>query len=123
MNFDDMYPSSWLRAADFPAARTLTITAITQEQVSPNEPPKNTVRFAGESKALVLNKTNATVMYGAWGGDTDTWIGKQIELFSMPVQGPNGPTTGIRCRVPAAVMKSEIPLPDDVPASVTDYTT
>lgn len=100
MNLDDMYPSKWLRAADLGSkTHRVTIDSIEMEHFQDGT-SKPAMQFKGRSKGMVLNKTNATAIAGAYGKDAATWVGKDIEIFSMKVQGPSGLVDGIRVRVP-----------------------
>lgn len=100
MNLDDMYPSKWLRAADLGSkTHRVTIDSIEMEHFQDGT-SKPAMQFKGKSKGMVLNKTNATAIAGAYGKDAATWVGKDIEIFSMKVQGPSGLVDGIRVRVP-----------------------
>ena len=98
-DIDNLFPSNYLKASDFPAPRTLTIASIQPEDMSDGK-IKPIVRFYGEVKGWVLNKTNAESIKKEYGSQITDWVGKPVELFSMTVQGPNGLTAGIRCRVP-----------------------
>ena len=98
MNIDQAFPSKYLKAADL-AGKTyrMTITGVHFEDIGDDQ-RKLVATLAGAQKALVINRTNAEAIAIVYGRDTDNWIGKTIELFSMRVQGPNGMTDGIRVR-------------------------
>ena len=100
MDINAAYPSKWLRAVDL-AGKTVTVTinGVAMEQFQDGS-SKPAMFFLNKDKGLILNKTNATAIADAYGGDTDAWTGKQIELFSMKVQGPSGLVDGIRVRIP-----------------------
>ena len=104
MNIDDVYSSGsqWLKSEDL-GGRSVIVKIESVEAVTlPNEDKqKLEVRFAGSDKALLLNVTNARTIAELYGKDTDEWFGHELELFVMPVQGPNGPTKGIRVKAPA----------------------
>lgn len=98
-DIDNLFPSNYLKASDFPAPRTLTIASVQPEDMSDGK-IKPVVRFYGEAKGWVLNKTNAESIKKGYGSQIPGWVGRPVELFSMTVQGPNGLTAGIRCRIP-----------------------
>jgi len=100
------FPSKFLRAVDL-GNRTfqVQIAALRVEDVGqegkPEHKPVLYFSYQGKQaeKGWVLNKTNADTISMDLGDETDHWIGHTVELFSMRVQGPNGMTDGIRCRV------------------------
>ena len=65
---------------------TLTIRYVRMEQVTNDrgEQTKPVVFFQERPKGLVLNKTNARVIAGLYGPETDTWSGKRINLYAEP---------------------------------------
>jgi len=104
LRIDDAFPSKYIRAADLEnRTHRLTIENITIETLTSNgkDEEKPAVWFKGRKKGWVLNKTNALELAGRYGNDMEKWFGLDVELFAMKVQGPQGLTDGIRCRVPA----------------------
>lgn len=80
MNFDQMFPSKWLKASDLDGdSRAVQIKSIDTEKMNDGE-MKPVVYFKGSNKGLVLNVTNGRVLADLFGGDTDDWIGKPIVL-------------------------------------------
>ena len=45
---------------------------------------------------MILNVGNRSELVARYGRDTDAWIGQQITLITLRVQGPSGMTWGIR---------------------------
>lgn len=80
MRMSEAFPSNWLKASDL-QGRTVkaTIKDVVMEDVGDGEKP--IVTFVGKDKGLVLNKTNANMIVDAYGDETDTWAGKEIEIF------------------------------------------
>lgn len=100
MNINDAFPSNYLRASDL-QGRTVTVTISGCEMTTFQDgSSKPALSFQNKDKGMVLNKTNSQMIADSYGPDTDTWIGKPIELFSMRVQGPNGMTDGLRVKIP-----------------------
>ena len=98
---NELFPSRFLKASDLAGQeREVTMVKLTEESVTKDE-TKPALTLEGVAKMLVLNKTNAETISAAYGPETDAWMGRKIILFSAKVQGPNGLTDGIRCRVPA----------------------
>lgn len=116
-NIDNMFPSNYMKALDIPMPRTFIIESILQEDMGDGK-IKPVVRFSGEPKGWVLNKTNAESIKKGYGSHVPHWIGQMIELFTMPVQGPNGIVDGIRCRVPVQQSQPTAPAaPPTAPAA------
>jgi hypothetical protein len=67
-------------------------------------------------KKLVCNQTNKGIAIKAWGTESDNWIGKTIELFT--VMTSNG-KAGIQIRIvkPKAKPETDPDLDDDIPES------
>lgn len=96
MNVKNMFPSGWLKAGDVPADITLTIGAIELEEVADEMKP--VMRFTDHEKALVINRTNADVIAGLYGDNTNEWIGKKITVGAEPVKYKNQTMMGVRVR-------------------------
>lgn len=82
MNVNDVFPSKYLKAADLNNREVqVTISGVEMEDL--NGEQKAIVYFQNKQKGVVLNKTNATNIAGAYGDDTDSWIGQPVVLFSV----------------------------------------
>ena len=79
MNYQEIYRSSYLRAADL-KGRTAkyTISACKAEVVGENK--RLVLAFSNNDLPLVLNKTNATTLAELYGPETGEWEGKAIKL-------------------------------------------
>ena len=101
----EAFPGKFLKAADL-KGRTVkaTIQEIKFEEIGQDKNQKPVLYFVGAEKGIVLNKTNATEIATAHGDEMDSWVGKEIELFSMmvPFQGQNVPAIRVRNVVAAA---------------------
>jgi len=103
-NMSEMFPSKWLKAADL-GGRELkaSIERVTQEEFEDRD--KGTTEhkwvlwFAGASKGLILNLTNARAVADFYADDTDGWIGRQITLFVASVSAFGKTTDAIRVKV------------------------
>jgi hypothetical protein len=113
-NFDDFHSSRFLGATDLAGvAHVVQIERITSEQLQDGK-VKPAIHFVGKQKALLCNKTNWGTLGAAFGKDLNSWIGRSIELFAMPCQGPNGMTQGVRVRAitePAAALQPQFTAP------------
>ena len=113
VSFDQMFPSKYLKADDLEEGiMMVTISSLDQERMRDGS-TKFVLSFVGHKKGLVLNKTNGKSLSTAFGKDSGGWIGKEIELFSIPVEFQGKPANGIRLRPPALVTAAE--LNDDIP--------
>jgi hypothetical protein len=85
-NFDDIYGSKFLGAADLNGQRK-RVKIVDTEVSELREKDGSTKRkyivwFETEDKALVLNKTNALRLAQAFGKAREGWNGAVIELYS-----------------------------------------
>ena len=112
MDINALFPSDYLKAADFPAPRVLTIRTIGVEPIGDEKQNKPILHFAEETRGLVLNKTNGAMIAHTYGPETDTWLGKPIELHVEPVQFQGRVVDAIRVRVPQQALA---PQPTAVP--------
>jgi hypothetical protein len=111
-NITEMYPSRFFRAADVPKRGiTLVIENVTQEEVNGDGETKQrkwALKFKGEDRLLVLNKTNASILAEAFGNNTDGWLNKPIALRTEKVSFGGRMTDGIR--VAAVDYDDDIPM-------------
>src|ERR1035437_5821503 len=85
----EMFPSKYLKAEDFGEGedRVVTIKDVRQEDFKSRD-GKNEMKFVLDftrEKGIVLNKTNAAILFKMLGDDTDDWFGKSITLYTMEV--------------------------------------
>jgi len=100
MRVDQLFPSKYLRAADLDGDTVVTIQRITQQDLNGEPKP---ILLLRESKGLVLNKTNSKTIAKLYGDEIDGWTGKQITLYSTPVEfgGKLVPAIRVRSEVPS----------------------
>ena len=62
---------------------TPTIADVREEEVGSGEDAEDrfVLHFEDDTKPLVLNKTNGSVLLDAFGLESDDWIGKQVILY------------------------------------------
>ncbi len=101
MKMNDAYPGQYLRTEDFQSPRTLTITGVEMEDVGGAQTPgevKPVLQFEEENRGFVLNKTNFAWLADNLGEDSESWIGKQVELYQTETNygGKLVPCTRIR---------------------------
>lgn len=83
-NVSDYY-SLWLKAADIPADKVITVTIerVTVETLHPRpteETKKLVLAFKGKNRRLILNSTNANKLATIGGEDYTAWPGLVIGL-------------------------------------------
>jgi hypothetical protein len=96
---------TFLSAKDVKQPQVLTVTSVEAETVGQGDQAetKPVVYFKEVEQGLVLNKTNGEELEGLMGPDTDSWIGKKIELYhdeNVYFQGKK--VGGLKVRLPAA---------------------
>jgi hypothetical protein len=104
MKKDDLWPSKFLKASDFPEPRVLKIKKARLETLKNRngEDEKLIVYFEGEDKPLPLNRTNFDSICDTTGQyDSDHWPGHTIELFSTTTLLNSQEVDCIRVRAPA----------------------
>lgn len=115
MNVNDYYSteSNWLKGDDLPAGREAKVTIESVEEVrfDDKQPPKLAIKFVGKDKGVVLNKTNAGRIADVYGFESTEWIGKDVFLYSEPVEFNGQMVRSVRLRV----VLPESELPEDVP--------
>lgn len=106
MNIHDMYPTKHLTVEDINKPYELTIAAVEETEVRPNNSPVNVfiLRFEKAKKYLILNKTNAFFIAGLYGNDTKEWIGKRIVLYVTQARVKGEMQDVIRLRAPTPNM-------------------
>lgn len=108
MDVNNLFPSKYLKAADLQGAQpTVTIANVTMEDIG-DDGEKPVIHFDGKEKGVVLNKTNATNISSAYGGNTDGWRGKKVVLFTTWVDFQGKSVEAIRIR-PAPAYASGLP--------------
>jgi hypothetical protein len=120
----DFYPTSFISHDDLKGkSRALTIASVGSELVGQDQQRKCVIAFSGVRKRLICNKTNFSTISGFLGPDSDSWIGKTIELYPDRTffQGKQVPC--LRVREPrnggGLQTHSEPPKPLVPPASVS----
>lgn len=94
--------SQYMSSKDFKANKKYKATICNvadqkiKDQKSGEERSKWVVYFDEHERGLVLNKTNTVRLIGAFGDDSDNWIGKVIKLYIEETEmGP-----GLRVETP-----------------------
>ena len=98
----EMTASKYLKGADVPEPVIVTVKGVKQVNIAKEdaEPEyKWAIKFAEFEKPMILNATNIKIAEKSLGDDTDSWIGKEIELhFDESVQFAGEMVGGLRFR-------------------------
>lgn len=121
-NVNDIYQSNsdFLKAEDIGNNFwTMTIKSVEMKAFDNGE-RKLALTFTELDRNLLLNMTNARAISDLYGAGTDGWIGKQIMLFTMPVDYQGKKVNAIRVRGPAP-QASPQPVPQQHNAPQQSY--
>ena len=114
MNINTAFPSAYLKASDLGDAQpVVTIDRVGFEPVGREKEMKPVIYFAGKSKGVVLNKTNAKKIAEIAGShETEDWSGVQVRLYATEVEFSGEQVEAIRIKAPGKAAK---PAPKPVP--------
>ncbi len=89
MRMSDIFPSKYVKAADLQGRTvTLAIKELRVEEMGhgTEKERKPVLYFERATKGLVLNRTNAMIIAGLYGDESDDWLGKRISLYPARVK-------------------------------------
>jgi hypothetical protein len=98
------YPSKYINCADLQNRQVrLTIESVESEIVGQGSQSKRMLvtYFREAEKGLGLNKTNANTIAGAYGDNTDNWLGHQIILVPSVTDFQGRTVDCVRIRIPS----------------------
>jgi hypothetical protein len=102
MRMSDIFPSKYVKAADLNGKTvTLTIKSLAVEDMlnhSNEHERKPVLYFERATKGLVLNRTNAMIIVGLYGDESDEWTGKRISIYPTKVRAFGTMQDAIRVR-------------------------
>ena len=110
MDMRKQFPSKWLSADDLGNREfTMTIRDVKVENMSPQEGQDNkpVIYFENAKKGLSLNVTNNQTLMGAFGPESDDWVGKEVTLYAVDTRFKGKATRGVRVRLPAQAPATE----------------
>ena len=109
MNFDDMYPSKYLAASDVPEGKSFVLTVKSVEMAKmPDDKEKPVLHFQDAKKGLICNFTNGNVIRGAYGRNTNDWMGKQIEIYQDETAFGSKIVPCLRVRIPVGAAATPV---------------
>ncbi len=109
------FPGTFIKAADLGGKRvTVVIDRVELEDVGGETKP--VLHFRGKNRGLVLNKTNASAIWGINGSDdTDDWPGTTIVLYPTKVDFQGKRVDAIRVDPPDTPQPKPRPVEPDTP--------
>jgi hypothetical protein len=76
--------SSFLKKEDIGDRRVKVIISRVGVTTFDDSSKKLVLHFQGKEKGVALNRTNTQVLAGAFGQESDGWLGQQVELWVDP---------------------------------------
>jgi hypothetical protein len=117
MKFDQAFRGNFMKATDLGGkAHRYKIKSIGQEEVGGDN--KVVMRFDEDDRALVLNKTNASILRDIWGEELDDWVGNPVLLKPDKTDFQGKRVDCIRLAVPQK--KAPAPVVEPEPEDETD---
>ena len=98
-DFDDLYGTRFLSAAEVKKPVTAIIERIDEESFArPGEATrtKKVLYVHGGKKGIVLNKTNANSLASAFGKTFPAWVGQRVTIKAEPTTFAGKTTMGLR---------------------------
>lgn len=116
-NINDVFPSKFLKAHELNGAQPIvTIERVEFEPVGRDREMKAVVYFAGKSKGVVLNKTNATKIIEISGSSiTEEWPGTRVRLYTTEATFGGETYDVVRIKAPGAPGVRAVPPPPPPP--------
>lgn len=113
MNINNVFPSKYIKNSDLQGRKIkLKISEVRIEEVGQGD-TKPIIFFEGKEKGLVMNKTKAGILSGAFGPETEGWRGKEVGIFPTRVMFGDQMVDSIGIEPVLPVV--EAGLDDDVP--------
>ena len=100
MELAAIFPSRYIKAADL-KGREATVVIARAEIEKLGDDNKLVLYFQNKEKGLVTNRTNADRIAYLYGTNTDSWIGREITLYTDMVNFQGKVTEAIRVKPPA----------------------
>lgn len=104
MRTSEAFPSDYLKASDINETLNVTIESVEMVEIGQgrDKESKLLIKFVGQDKGLICNKTNAGTIEKITGTDeTDEWVGKNITLCAREVEFQGDMVMAIRVSLKA----------------------
>ena len=88
MDRKTLVPNKYLAATDFPTPEVVTIAEISQDFVGQGADRdfKTLIKFAEKDKVYICNKTALNFCFDHLADDSDSWIGKQVQIITPMIE-------------------------------------
>lgn len=85
---NELVPSTYLSATDFPAPEVVTVEKVSQDFVGQGTDRdfKTLIKFAEKDKVYICNKTALNFCFDHLADDSDSWIGKQVQIITPMIE-------------------------------------
>lgn len=115
MKIGEAFPSNFIKAADLPPDRMVRVQiakCVSENVAGDNKPPefKPVLYFHGKNKGMVLNKTNAQIIAGVYGDETDRWFNCEVLLYVAQVLFNKQTVPAIRVKIPSTPAPAQPPI-------------
>lgn len=105
MKANQLCPSPHLSAEDIGetgASQVFTIKAVGFSAVGQDQERKGVLYFVEEDRGMVLNRTNLKRLVVLHGNETDSWIGRRVEVYASETDfgGKTVPCLRVREKAP-----------------------
>jgi len=97
MDIQSAFPSRYMKAADLPQPKTLTIRGVEIERMQDGT-QKPAVSFHESEQLFILNKTNANALEALFGRDTNFWANQRVNLYQAEAEFQGRRIPCIRCQ-------------------------
>lgn len=84
MKTSQMIQSKFLKKEDFPVPMVMTIRGVAMEKVGNNGDARWVLYFNENTKGIVLNVTKIRQLEATFGDESDSWVGKRIQVMNDP---------------------------------------
>lgn len=101
VDINNAFPSNFLKADDLQGRAAKVVIASCEMEDLGEGDHKPVVRFRDKDKGLVLNRTNAATIAAEYGSNTDSWTGRELEIYPDRTMFQGRMVACLRVRVPA----------------------
>ena len=122
MDINAAFPSNWLKSPDL-GGRDVTVEMadVRLEEVGQGADAEElpVLYFQGQTKGLILNKTNARTISGLYGSETTGWSGRAVTLYPTTTTYGSETRDCIRIKAPTGPVAPAEPPPPPPPPQDT----
>lgn len=88
MKRSELIPNTYLAATDFPTPEVVTIKKVYQDFIGQGADRefKTLIEFAEKDKIYITNKTALNFCFDYLADDSDSWVGKQVQIITPMIE-------------------------------------